>query len=166
MISPDYCRTMARYTRWQNDSLYGHCANLSDEQRKADRQLFFDSIHSTLNHILWGDMAWLCRFTGEAVELPAMGEDLFADFDGLRQARTQWDKKIAAWAQTVSQDWLDNDFTFTSRLDNKSRTFPGGLLAAHLFNHGTHHRGQVSAALSQLGVDYGSTDLPFLPPVA
>ena len=34
-----------------------------------------------------------------------------------------------------------------------------GYLLQHLFNHQTHHRGQVSTLLHQAGVDVGVTDL-------
>ena len=33
----------------------------------------------------------------------------------------------------------------------------------HLFNHQTHHRGQVHCLLTQLGVKSDATDLPFMP---
>ena len=33
-----------------------------------------------------------------------------------------------------------------------------GEVVAHLFNHQTHHRGQVSTLLNQLGKDIGITD--------
>ncbi|MEO8181288.1 MAG: DinB family protein [Deltaproteobacteria bacterium] len=32
-----------------------------------------------------------------------------------------------------------------------------------MFNHQTHHRGQVHAILTRLGVDMGPTDIPLLP---
>ena len=32
-----------------------------------------------------------------------------------------------------------------------------------MFNHQTHHRGQVTTLLKQLGIDPGETDLPWLP---
>jgi uncharacterized damage-inducible protein DinB len=32
-----------------------------------------------------------------------------------------------------------------------------------MFNHQTHHRGQLTTLLTQLGHDVGSTDLPFSP---
>jgi uncharacterized damage-inducible protein DinB len=34
-----------------------------------------------------------------------------------------------------------------------------GSLLLHLFNHQTHHRGQVTTLLSQLSIDIGVTDL-------
>ena len=162
MISPDYCKLMASYSRWMNDRLYAVCGGLSEEARQADRGLFFRSIHGTLNHLLFADMAWLSRFREESIQLPPMGTELYADFDALREARRDWDERIAAWTAGISEDWLARDYTYTSRLDGRTRTQPNWLLAAHLFNHGTHHRGQLTAALSQLGADYGSTDLPFM----
>ena len=44
-----------------------------------------------------------------------------------------------------------------------TRTRSRWLLVAHLFNHQTHHRGQVTTLLTQQGHDMGSTDLPFMP---
>jgi uncharacterized damage-inducible protein DinB len=32
-----------------------------------------------------------------------------------------------------------------------------------MFNHQTHHRGQLTTLLKQLGVDPGVTDIPWLP---
>jgi len=38
-------------------------------------------------------------------------------------------------------------------------TKPAGLLVAHLFNHQTHHRGQVHAMLTAAGAQPGDTDM-------
>ena len=62
MISVEFVRTMARYNRWQNRSLYAAADTLSSEERRKDRGAFFGSIEGTLNHLLWGDMMWLHRF--------------------------------------------------------------------------------------------------------
>ncbi|MEP6943809.1 MAG: DinB family protein, partial [Betaproteobacteria bacterium] len=37
------------------------------------------------------------------------------------------------------------------------------VAAVHLFNHGTHHRGQLTTLIRQAGVDPGPTDLPWVP---
>ncbi|WDE14247.1 DinB family protein [Thalassomonas haliotis] len=34
----------------------------------------------------------------------------------------------------------------------------------YLFNHQSHHRGQLTCILSQLGINYACTDLPVLVP--
>ena len=63
MIGPAYVRTMARYNRWQNASLYAAADTLSDEARRQDRGAFFRSIHATLNHLQWADTMWMSRFS-------------------------------------------------------------------------------------------------------
>ena len=64
MISPVHARTMAAYNAWMNERLYELCASLPDAERKRDRGAFFKSVHGTLNHLLYGDRAWMSRFTG------------------------------------------------------------------------------------------------------
>ena len=164
MISTGYCRMMSKYNAWMNDRLFDICAGLSDTERKANRHLFFKSIHGTLNHLLYGDIAWMSRFLGQPQGLPPLGQDLYNNFDDLKTARSEWNKKIIHWAEILSEEWLAEQYTYTSVVDGRDRTLQNWILVTHMFNHGTHHRGQLTAALSQMGLDYGSTDLPFMPP--
>lgn len=59
--------------------------------------------------------------------------------------------------------WLAEPITYTSKIDGKTRTVQKWILVTHMFNHQTHHRGQVTTLLSQMGFDVGSTDIPFMP---
>jgi len=166
MITPDYCRVMARYNRWMNERLYAVCAGMSDAERKRDRQAFFGSIHGTLNHLLWGDLMWLGRFVGPECTYPQFGTDMFATFEELAAARAATDRDLLEWAGNVSTEWLARPLTYTSVVDGKPRRLPAAVAAVHLFNHETHHRGQVTTLLKQAGIDPGVTDLPWLPGVA
>ncbi|UTW03529.1 DinB family protein [Amphritea atlantica] len=162
MITPAYCQTMARYNANMNDQLYNACATIADQQRRADMKLFFKSIHGTLDHLMFGDIAWLSRFMGKDSEVPEFGAILYPDFSELAEARKEWDQKIIEWADHLEQSWLESDFSYVSKVDGSSRTKPAWLLATHMFNHSTHHRGQLTAALSQLDIDFGVADLPFV----
>ncbi|MBT5495760.1 MAG: damage-inducible protein DinB, partial [Alphaproteobacteria bacterium] len=64
MIGTQHAKTMAAYNKWQNTSLYSAAETLDDAARQLDRGSFFNSIHDTLNHILWGDRMWMSRFAG------------------------------------------------------------------------------------------------------
>ncbi|GAB4142853.1 MAG: DinB family protein [Cyanobacteria bacterium J069] len=165
MIDRDYCQLMAQYNQWMNRKLYALCAEIPDGDRKQDRGAFFKSIHGTLNHLLYGDRAWLGRFTNEPFSTP-LGEELYANFDDLWRAREQCDVELLGWAQGVTTDWLTQPFHHRSRVDGQLRTLPTWTLVTHLFNHQTHHRGQLTTLLSQLGIDPGVTDLPWLPGLA
>jgi uncharacterized damage-inducible protein DinB len=166
MIDAEYCRTMARYNRWMNERLYDLCADILDADRRADRGAFFRSIHGTLDHIVYADLAFLSRFTGDPPEVPPLGVELYADFAELRAVRTSIDRRLEQWVDTLTAQWLAAPFTFTSRVDGATRTLPTWILVAHLFNHQAHHRGQITTLLKQLGIDPGVTDLPFMPGVA
>ena len=153
----------ARYNAWANRRLYDAAAELSDEEYRADRGAFFKSIHATLNHIVYGDLAFLSRFTGDPPQVPELDVDLYADFAALHAARLSLDQRLCDWTGTLQDDWLELPLTYTSKVDGRRRTVPRWVLVAHVFNHQTHHRGQVTTLLSQMGHDMGSTDLPFMP---
>jgi uncharacterized damage-inducible protein DinB len=155
---------MARYNEWMNRRLYAVCAPLPPDELARDRGAFFGSIQATLDHIVYADLAFLARFTGDPPEPPPLGVALHDDFAALRATRTALDQRLLAWAAVVEADWLRGDLTYTSKVDGRSRTLPRWLLVTHLFNHQTHHRGQVTTLLRQGGLDMGTTDLPFMPP--
>jgi uncharacterized damage-inducible protein DinB len=92
-----------------------------------------------------------------------MNERLYELCASLSDSERKRDRVIEDWAERVDERWLAEDFTYTSRIDGRTRTLPAWLLVAHMFNHQAHHRGQLTTLLSQLGVDPGVTDLPWLP---
>ena len=162
MIDSSYCSVMAEYNQWMNERLYATCASLPDCQRKEDKSAFFGSIHRTLNHILYGDLAFMSRFTGTPNEVPELGVDIHEDYQRLQDARTALDKRICDWAQSLTDEWLSEELTYKSKVDGITRTVPRWILVTHMFNHETHHRGQVTTLLSQMGLDMGTTDIPFM----
>jgi len=166
VIDPAYCRAMTRYNRWMNEKLYALCAGLTDAERKRDRKAFFGSIHGTLDHLLYGDLALLSRFTGEPPEMPLLGALLYDDFAELSAERVRVDARLVAWADGLTHEWLELPFVFTSQTDGVTRELPAWTLVVHLFNHQTHHRGQLTTLLSQCGLDPGATDLHKLPGLA
>ena len=163
MIDVGFCGLMAEYNGWMNAKVYGACAGLPDAELHEDRGAFFRSIYLTLNHIAYSDLAFLSRFTGVPAEVPPLGQDLFGGFARLRAEREQLDLRIVDWSSTLTPDWLAGTLTYTSKVDGRERTVARWVLVTHLFNHQTHHRGQVTTLLTQQGVDVGSTDLPFMP---
>lgn len=164
-MTPQLARTMASYNRWMNERLYAACTQLSDAERKRDRKAFFRSIHGTLNHLLLGDKIWLGRFEGLPFHFHSLDEDLHADFHELERDRNVTDDRIDAWASRLTAEALAGTLEYTSIVSPQPRTCGLGIAVAHLFNHQTHHRGQLTTLLSQSGVDYGTTDLMWLPEV-
>ena len=163
MITLDHVRTMADYNRWQNGNLYGAADELTDAQRREPRGAFFGSIHGTLNHLLWGDQIWMSRFADTPKPKGGIPQSvaLFEGWDDLKRERQAFDSVIIDWAATLAPSWLEGDLTWFSGAAGREVTKPKWLLVTHLFNHQTHHRGQVHCMLTQCGVKPGATDLPF-----
>jgi uncharacterized damage-inducible protein DinB len=150
---------MARYNRLANERLYDCCAQLADAERKKNRQAFFKSIHGTLNHIMVGDRNWMTRFEGGEASSAHLDAILYDDFEELRAARIREDERIERFAASLSDEFLDGEIAYVSN-EGKSYRKPVQMLLAHLFNHETHHRGQIHAMLSQAGIATPVLDLP------
>jgi uncharacterized damage-inducible protein DinB len=166
MISPDHVRLMARYNEWQNRALFSAAETLPEAERRLDRGAFFGSMFGTLNHVAWGDSVWMHRFTGRPKPTIANRESpmLFPDWESLAAARQALDAEILAWASRVTTEWLATGQTWYSGAAGRDVSRPNWALAAHFFNHQTHHRGQVHAMLTAAGARPDDTDLFFVDP--
>ena len=165
MIDPAYCQLMARYNRWQNAQLVDCLAPLSTEDLDMNRGAFFGSIRATLNHLIWGDEMWMSRFDGGSK--PAVGiPDSVAvhpDVESWGRARSQMDDRIADWCKTVDETALRGAITWFSGVAKADVTKPLALCVVHMFNHQTHHRGQIHAMLTAAGGQAPVTDLFMMP---
>lgn len=169
MIAPAYVQTMAAYNAEMNRRLYEAAGRLSGPERRADRGAFWRSIHGTLNHLLWGDRAWMARLAGWEKPVQALAESdrLYDDFSHLSDARVRADAGLSEWAAGLDASALAGSLTWYSGAAGREMARPRGFLVIHLFNHQTHHRGQVHAMLTASGERPGDTDLPLvLPPDA
>jgi uncharacterized damage-inducible protein DinB len=161
MIDLGYVRRMARYNRWQNENLYGVADALPDAERRRERGAFFGSIHGTLNHLLWADRIWMSRFAGTPRPAGGIPESvaLYGDWDELKRERAAFDAVIVDWTDRLDDTALAGDMTWYSGAVKAEVTKPKWLLVTHMFNHQTHHRGQVHCMLTQAGGKPGDTDL-------
>jgi uncharacterized damage-inducible protein DinB len=166
MLTPAYLRTMAEYNAEMNRRLYAAAARLSEAERRLPRGAFWGSIHGTLNHLLWGDQQWMSRFDDWPKPTISIKQSagLFDVFEGLRTERERADRAISRWAGTVGEAWLGEDLVWFSGAADREIKAPRHLLVTHMFNHQTHHRGQVHAMLTAAGQETGDTDLFLLVP--
>ncbi len=153
----------SRYNRWMNHKLYTVCETVSDEQRKRDMGAFFRSIHGTLNHLLLGERLWMGRFTGTEFPVESLDQELYGEFDALWQARTDTDEAICAWIDSLEETDLDRIIAFKAVVTQRTHRFRLVDALLHFFHHQTHHRDQVTTLLSQLGLDFGTTDMMWMP---
>ena len=73
------------------------------------------------------------------------------------------DEEILIWARAVTPEQLAEPVTWTSRLYGMTQTRPRWVQVVQMFNHQTHHRGQIRAMLTAAGIDVSPPDVPVLP---
>lgn len=159
-MTADYFPTLARYNRWANRRLYTACAELSDADYRKQRPAFFKSIHGTLNHLLVGDRIWLARIEGAASGIDTLDQMLHDDFAALEAARKAMDDKLIALVDGMGEARLAGDVAYRQIVHpGGDRRTPMRFVLGHLFNHQTHHRGQVHDLLTQTTVLPPSLDM-------
>ena len=160
---------LATYNQWMNNKVYEAALRLENTELTKDRGAFFGSILGTLNHIYVGDIIWLKRFSShptspslpDVIELPTpshLDQILFEDIGELAKQRAWLDNQIIHWVKQLSDQDLDSLLSYHNTKGVPANKHFGSLIL-HFFNHQTHHRGQVTALLSQAGEEVGVTDL-------
>lgn len=161
---------MAEYNQWINLQFYNVAGTLPQEKLDQNMGAYFGSIAGTFNHILVGDILWLKRFANHPANFSSLerirrfktplslDQKLYKTFEELEQARVQIDHVIRSLCEQIQEPDLEYQLSYKN---SKGLLFQKnfGSLLQHLFNHQTHHRGQVSTLLYQQGIDVGVTDL-------
>jgi uncharacterized damage-inducible protein DinB len=142
---------LARYNAWANRRIYDAAARLADADYRGDRGAFFGSVHGTLNHLLATDRIWMRRFTGEGEAPDRLDAILFEELAPLRAARETEDARIAGWVDGLTPERLAATIRYSPLSNPGSIEQPLGPALVHLFNHQTHHRGQVHGLLTAIG---------------
>lgn len=147
----NHYRMFAAYNAWANRTLYEEVGKLDDAAYRKNLGAFFGSLHGTLNHLLAADRIWMKRFTGEGQAPGSLDTILHGDFAGLRTARQAEDARLAAFVDSLTEERIAADFTYSPLTNPSIVTHPLGAALTHLFNHQTHHRGQCHGMLTALG---------------
>jgi len=141
----------ARYHVWATHRLLDAVSRVSDDDYRRDVGLFFKSIHGTLNHLLVGEhLLWYARFSKGTSPLLGLDTEVEPDRERLGQAlkggAANWEHLIASWPA----ERFDGELDYKT-MKGVPQSLPFAAALAHVFNHATHHRGQITAALTALG---------------
>lgn len=128
---------------------------------------YYKSIGEILNHYYVADLIWLSSFKTISEysiyrhpvfeKVPEYGEQLFDAIIELKESRFKLDGIFIELTDEIKTEDLDKAVTRITKSGEKlEKTFWKSLL--HVFNHQTHHRGQISQILDQLKIpnDYSN----------
>ena len=158
-MGADELQILSNYNKWANHKIFTAVAELSDDAYRKDMGAFFGSIHATLNHILVIDRLWSSRIMGEYHGILGLDQILHEDLDGLKKDRETMDEHIIRLVGRLSSGMdggLDREVYYRMLKGGEKHVSPARHILLTLFNHHTHHRGQVHCMLTQSGIK----DLP------
>lgn len=152
------------YNVWANKRVFEHLKELPQDIYLKELQNVFPSISETLIHIYKADTIWLSVMSGES-------------FDETMTLASKLSEETKAKSliemETMFLDLSNRYQAFFDRQEDLDKAIscehPSfGRLETHLFelvqhvvNHGTYHRGNITAMLRQMGHPGVSTDYVF-----
>ncbi len=138
---------LAQANRLANARLHRACARLDPAELTVQRPAFFGSIQATLNHILMVDRFYLNALLGRPLDRAALDEATFCpDLPTLSTWQADTDLALIAHVESQTPETLARIVAIDrgARVQHDRRDD----VLSHLFQHQTHHRGQVHGLLS------------------
>ena len=153
----------ARYNVWATEKLVTALKTVSDEDFVQDQGLFFKSIFATLNHILVGEhYLWFPRFNGQPyTKILSLNSIIEHDKDELLNQLVQKSENWISFLESLDDYKINQNLHYIST-SGQHICIPFSAALLHVFNHGTHHRGQITAALTAMGYPCPALDLIYM----
>lgn len=144
-------RKLAQANRLANARLHRACATLDPTELTLPRPAFFGSIQATLNHILLVDRFYLGALEGRPLDRAALDEaGVCPDLPTLAGWQAIADLALIAHVEGQTAESLARIIAIDrgERVQHDRRDD----ILSHVFQHQTHHRGQVHGMLSATSV--------------
>ena len=151
-----------QYNQWANAKILNAAANVTPEQFLAPASFPHGGLRGTLVHALSAEWIWRTRWEGTSPTHLLKAND-FPDFQSLRLRWADEEGRLLSFVENITEERLNSTFDYTNT-SGKPFTRVLWQAMAHVVNHGTQHRTEAAAMLTDLGCSPGDIDLNvFLP---
>jgi uncharacterized damage-inducible protein DinB len=145
------------YNQWANAKILNAAADVTQEQYLAPASFPHGGLRGTLVHALFAEWIWRNRWEGTSPMHRLKPED-FPSIESLQARWLEEEKQLMDFAEGVTDEKLNNTFSYTNT-SGKPLTKILWQAMAHLVNHGTQHRTEAAAILTEFGRSPGDIDL-------
>lgn len=146
-----------QYNSWSNKRILDAAVNVTEEQFLAPASYPHGGLRGTLTHVLFAESIWRTRWQGESPIKRIKPED-FPTFESLRARWMEDEKLLMAFVENLTDEKLNSTFNYkTTTGDPHQRILWQAM--THVVNHGTQHRSEAAAMLTELGHSPGDIDL-------
>ena len=145
-----------RYNRWANKRILDAAAKATDEQFLAPNSYPHGGLRGTLTHTLFAEWIWRKRWEGTSPAERIKPEE-FPTLDLLRARWVEEEKALEVFVQSLTDERLNSPFQYKNTRGEPLENILWHVMA-HLVNHGTQHRSEAAAMLTELGHSPGDID--------
>ena len=157
MLSKEDAGRLLDYTVWANHRAMRAAATLSNDDFKRDLGSSHGGVRGTLVHTLGAEWIWLERWKGISPKAMLRADD-FPNVDAVRDRWSRVESEQRSFVDAVTDGQLPAAVRYVN-LKGEAWQYPLWRQMAHVVNHSTYHRGQLTTMLRQLGARGVSTDL-------
>jgi uncharacterized damage-inducible protein DinB len=155
-MNSDYLRQLLDFHYWARNRVLAAVELLTAEQYERPMGSSFSSIRDTLNHIYQAEWIWFERWNGVS---PTSFPEAIPDLAALRAKWSELEGKVRAYVDAAGETGMDRVVEY-KLMSGKPGASPLWQMIAHVVNHASYHRGQVTTMLRQSGsVPAKSTDM-------
>ena len=145
------------YNRWANARTLDAAAAVAPADFAREVGGSFASLHGTLAHLCGAEWVWLERLRGTSPSSLPFASEL-TDIAAIRRRWNEVERGQRVFLDGLDADRLGESLSYVN-FAGEPNTYPIWRVLAHVVNHSTYHRGQVTTLLRQLGGKPVSTDL-------
>ena len=146
-----------KYNQWSTAKILNTASKLTQEQFLAPASFPHGGVRGTLVHTLFAEWIWRTRWEGTSPRVRFKPDD-FPTFESLRARWAEEEKLLMAFVEGLTDERLNERFGYTST-EGRSHERILWQTMAHLINHGTQHKTETAAMLTNFGHSPGDIDL-------
>lgn len=155
----EYFYALYNYNYWANTQILHATERVTIEQFIAPTHHSHGSLRGTLTHTMMAEWIWLSRWQGVS-PTAVLDEN---DFPSLTSLRARWvdeEQKMRMFLGTLHENDLKRIVKYTN---TRGKPFARPLweMLVHVVNHGTQHRAEAAAILTDLGHSPGDWDFVY-----
>ena len=145
------------YNYWANKRILSASEKVSEKQFLAPASFPFGGLRGTIVHILDGEFGWRMFFEQNNWSAPELKAEEFPTLASVQERASQEEKEMRAYLGTLSDKELNGHRHYTNEKGEPRDRILWHCLW-HVVNHGTQHRSEAAALLTDYGSSPGDLD--------
>ena len=150
-------QVLYRYNQWANGKILSAASNVTPKQYLADASFPHGGLRGTLVHTLFAEWIWRNRWQGNS-PTSRLRPDEFPSFESIQARWMEEEKLLMEFVAGLTDERLNEVLHYRNTQGQPHEQVLWKMMA-HVVNHGTQHRSEAAALLTDYGCSPGDVDM-------